>query len=117
MQALDAFSRVALQSLLQAWLRGELPLHADIPHEIEEIDGQFIRNLISNPLDQAAVRCFADVARLMGLETVAEFVESPEVLLRLKEMGVDYAQGNLEHRPEPIDRLTDIATRAGATAL
>lgn len=82
-----------------------------------KIDGQFIRNLISNPLDEAAVRCFADVARLMGLETVAEFVESPEVLERLKEMGVDYAQGYLKHTPEPIARLTEIAARAGATAL
>ncbi|WP_306554927.1 bifunctional diguanylate cyclase/phosphodiesterase [Acidovorax sp.] len=88
-----------------------------LPVDYLKIDGQFIRTLLSNPLDEAAVRCFADVARLMGLETVAEFVESPEVLERLKEMGVDYAQGYLEHRPEPIDRLTDIATRAGATAL
>ena len=88
-----------------------------LPVDYLKIDGQFIRTLLSNPLDEAAVRCFADVARLMGLETVAEFVESPEVLERLKEMGVDYAQGYLEHRPEPIDRLTGIATRAGATAL
>lgn len=79
-----------------------------LPVDYLKIDGQFIRNLLSNPLDEAAVRCFADVARLMGLETVAEFVESPEVLLRLKEMGVDYAQGYLKHCPEPIDRLTHL---------
>ncbi|MBX9833881.1 MAG: EAL domain-containing protein, partial [Burkholderiaceae bacterium] len=88
-----------------------------LPVDYLKIDGQFIRNLISNPLDEAAVRCFADVARLMGLETVAEFVESPEVLQRLKEMGVDYAQGYLEHCPEPIDRLTETAAKAGANAL
>lgn len=79
-----------------------------LPVDYLKIDGQFIRNLLSNPLDEAAVRCFADVARLMGLKTVAEFVESPEVLLRLKEMGVDYAQGYLKHCPEPIDRLTHV---------
>ena len=88
-----------------------------LPVDYLKIDGQFIRNLISDPLDEAAVRCFADVARLMGLETVAEFVESPEVLQRLKEMGVDYAQGYLEHCPEPIDRLTETAAKAGANAL
>jgi EAL domain-containing protein (putative c-di-GMP-specific phosphodiesterase class I) len=37
-------------------------------------------------------------------------------LLRLKEMGVDYAQGYLKHCPEPIDRLTEIAAKVGAAA-
>ena len=70
-----------------------------------KIDGQFIRGLIDHPLDAAAVRCFIDVARVMGLETVAEFVDRPEVLACLREMGVDFAQGFLLHRPAPIDEL------------
>ena len=90
-----------------------------------KVDGQFIRSLIDHPLDAAAVRCVIDVARLMRIETVAEFVDRPDVLARLREMGVDFAQGFLLHRPAPIDELlhppapvqTLAATTAGAVAL
>ncbi len=70
-----------------------------------KIDGQFIRGLLDDPLDDVAVRCFVDVARVRGLKTVAEFVDRPELLQRLREIGVDYAQGFLLHQPEPLDSL------------
>ena len=73
--------------------------------DVLKIDGQFIRGLIDDPLNAAAVRCFVDVARVLGLETVAEFVENPAVYARLQEMGVDFAQGFLLHRPAPLDQL------------
>lgn len=76
-----------------------------LPVDSLKIDGQFIRGLIDNPLDAAAVRCFIDVARVMGIQTVAEYVDRPDVLARLREMGVDFAQGFLLHRPAPIDEL------------
>ena len=67
-----------------------------------KIDGQFIKDLIGDRLDDATVRCFVDVARVVGVKTVAEFVDRPELLTRLREIGVDYAQGFLLHRPEPL---------------
>jgi EAL domain-containing protein (putative c-di-GMP-specific phosphodiesterase class I) len=70
-----------------------------------KIDGQFVRDLVDDPLDEAAVRCFADVAKVMNLTTVAEFVDKPAVLERLHAMGVDFAQGYLLHEPAPIDEL------------
>ena len=70
-----------------------------------KIDGQFVRDLVDDPLDEAAVRCFADVAKVMGLTTVAEFVDKAPVLERLHAMGVDFAQGYLLHEPAPIDEL------------
>ncbi|QHI99702.1 EAL domain-containing protein [Xylophilus rhododendri] len=70
-----------------------------------KIDGQFIRDLVSDPLDEAAVRCFIDVSRILGMQTVAEFVEDAAVMAKLVEGGVDYAQGYLVHRPAPIDEL------------
>ncbi|MDD0808854.1 PAS domain S-box protein [Curvibacter sp. RS43] len=76
-----------------------------LPVDCLKIDGQFIRNLVSDALDDAAVRCFADVARLLGLKVVAEFVDNADVLERLRVIGVDYAQGYLLHRPEPIEAL------------
>lgn len=76
-----------------------------LPVDTLKIDGQFIRDLISDPLDEAAVRCFVDVAKLMGLKTVAEFVDSEATLERLRAMGVDLAQGYFVHRPESIEAL------------
>ena len=73
--------------------------------DLIKIDGQFVRDLVNDPLDAAAVRCFADVARVVGVRTVAEFVEDPDVLQRLREIGVDFAQGHLVHRPAPLDEL------------
>ncbi|MFG6447513.1 EAL domain-containing protein [Roseateles sp. BYS180W] len=70
-----------------------------------KIDGQFVRDLINDPLDAAAVRCFVDVAKVVGLHTVAEFVDNPRVLERLRSMGVNYAQGYLIHKPEPLQQL------------
>jgi EAL domain-containing protein (putative c-di-GMP-specific phosphodiesterase class I) len=73
--------------------------------DLLKIDGQFIKDLIDDPLDDAAVRCFVDVARVLGLKTVAEFVDRPEILQRVRDIGIDYAQGFLLHRPEPIESL------------
>ncbi|HEX7639565.1 MAG TPA: EAL domain-containing protein, partial [Burkholderiaceae bacterium] len=80
--------------------------------DVLKIDGQFVRDLVDDPLDEAAVRCFADVAKVMGLATVAEFVDKPEVLERLRAMGVDYAQGYLLHEPAPIDELAALPVAA-----
>jgi EAL domain-containing protein (putative c-di-GMP-specific phosphodiesterase class I) len=76
-----------------------------LPVDYLKIDGQFVRDVVTDPLDDAAVRCFVDVARVLGIETVAEFVDDPAVLQRLITLGVDFAQGYLLHKPEPIDAL------------
>jgi diguanylate cyclase (GGDEF)-like protein len=70
-----------------------------------KIDGQFIRDLIDDPLDRATVRCFRDVAAAVGTRTIAEFVETDAVAALLREIGIDYGQGYLYHRPEPIDAV------------
>ncbi len=76
-----------------------------MPVDYLKIDGQFVRDLLTDPLDEAAVRCFIDVAKIVKMKTVAEFVDNPEVLQRLRDMGADYAQGFLLHHPAPINEL------------
>jgi EAL domain-containing protein (putative c-di-GMP-specific phosphodiesterase class I) len=76
-----------------------------LPVDYLKIDGQFIRDLVTDPLDEAAVRCFVDVAKVVGVQTVAEFVDQPAVLERLRQIGVDFAQGFLVHRPAPLHEL------------
>ena len=73
-----------------------------LPVDILKIDGQFISTIIDDPLAAAAVRCFVDVAGVVGLQTVAEHVENEAVLELVRSLGVDFAQGFLLHEPEPI---------------
>jgi len=76
-----------------------------LPVDFLKIDGQFITDLLDDKLDEAAVRCFHDVAKVVGVRTIAEFVEREDVLTALREIGIDMAQGYLVHRPEPIENL------------
>ncbi len=73
-----------------------------LPVDLLKIDGQFVRALMTDPLDKVAVRSFVDAAQTLGLTTVAECVETPEVLLELVRLGVGEVQGFLLHRPQPL---------------
>ena len=79
-----------------------------------KIDGQFVTGVIDDPLDNVVVRSFVDAAAVIGLTTVADFVESASVLERLREIGLDYAQGYFLHRPEPFEAVLAEATGNGA---
>ncbi len=76
-----------------------------LPLDVLKIDGQFATKLMDEPLNEVAVRCFVGVARVLGLRSTAEFVDTPAAKQRLRELGVDDAQGDLIHKPEPLDRL------------
>ena len=86
-----------------------------LPVDYLKIDGQFILNLVDNPLDEVTVRCFVDVAKIVGVKTVAEFVTTPAILERLRLLGVDYVQGFLLHQPVAIDELLQSVLLAAAT--
>ena len=73
--------------------------------DLIKIDGQFIKDLMDDPLDDAAVRCFVDVARVVGVQTVAEFVGNAALLGRVRELGIGYAQGFHLYTPSPIEQL------------
>lgn len=70
-----------------------------------KIDGSFIRDLATNPNSQTIVRAIMDIAKKLGLETVAEYVESVDLVSRVTAMGVTYAQGYAFGMPRP---LTDV---------
>lgn len=70
-----------------------------------KIDGAFVRDIASNPVDRSMVEAIHHIGHQMGLKTVAEYVESEQTLQLLKEVGVDYVQGNGIHAPEPLERL------------
>ena len=73
-----------------------------LPVQLVKIDGAFVRDLLSDPIDLAMVRSINDVAKAIGMKTVAEFVESSEIKVQLGKMGVDFAQGYGIAVPAPL---------------
>jgi EAL domain-containing protein (putative c-di-GMP-specific phosphodiesterase class I) len=70
-----------------------------------KIDGSFIRNLSHDPVDKHLVLAMVHLARSLGKQTIAEFVEDQEILDILREIGVDCAQGFHIGRPRPLDDI------------
>lgn len=70
-----------------------------------KIDGRFVRNILTHPVDQITVKSIAEIASAMGLETVAEFVESETMVTMLADFGVTYAQGYGIAHPEPLSQF------------
>ncbi|PPD33016.1 MAG: GGDEF-domain containing protein [Methylomonas sp.] len=70
------------------------------PVDFVKIDGQFIRNLDNNETDRILVKSMVEIAGKLGKKTIAEFVETPNIALRLKEIGVNLGQGYAFGRPE-----------------
>lgn len=73
-----------------------------LPFEYLKIDGDFIRGLPDSPQDQLVVKALVELARGMGKETIAEYVEDAATVKMLRELGVDYAQGFEVGRPRAI---------------
>ena len=75
----------------------------NLPIDFIKIDGAFVRNLDSDAIDHAMVEAINNIGHVMGIKTIAEFVETEAVADELRRMGVDYAQGYWIGRPEPLD--------------
>jgi len=70
-----------------------------------KIDGAFVRDIAKNPVDRSMVEAIHRIGHQMGLKTVAEYVDSDQALAVLRQIGVDYVQGNGVHCPEPLETL------------
>ena len=75
----------------------------NLPVDYIKIDGNFIKNLADNPIDIVMVEAITKIAHVMGIKTIAEYVESQKVMDKLKELGVDYAQGYFLGKPQPCN--------------
>ena len=71
-----------------------------------KIDGQFVVNVCSDRSDKAIVSAICQLAKDMEFEVIAEFVETAEIGIKLKSLGVDYAQGYAINKPCPLSTLT-----------
>jgi len=70
-----------------------------------KIDGVFVKDMANDEQDFGIVKTIHELSHLFGKKTIAEYVESEEIIDKLKEIGVDYAQGYHLGKPIPIDMM------------
>jgi len=70
-----------------------------------KIDGIFVKDIADDPIDHAMVKSINDIGHVMGMKTIAEFVESDKIKSMLRRLGVDYAQGYEIGRPQPFEDI------------
>jgi diguanylate cyclase (GGDEF)-like protein/PAS domain S-box-containing protein len=68
-----------------------------------KIAGNFVRDILTDPIDHALVEAINHIGHVMQLTTIAEYVESDAILVKLKIIGIDYAQGFAIDQPQPLD--------------
>lgn len=69
-----------------------------------KIDGAFVKDMAQDPVDFAMVESINRIGHVMGIKIIAEFVENETILEKLRQIGVDYAQGYGIHKPEALIR-------------
>jgi len=83
-----------------------------------KIDGALVRDIETDKVNAAMVESVNQIGHVMGLKTIAEFVETAQARTMLGKMGVDYIQGYLIGKPIPLrELLDDMNARPALTAL
>lgn len=86
----------------------------NLPVDYLKIDGMFVKDIVDDPIDYAMVKSINDIGQVMGMQTIAEFVESDEIKALLIEIGVNYAQGFGVGKPVPFTQLLESESFAGS---
>jgi EAL domain-containing protein (putative c-di-GMP-specific phosphodiesterase class I) len=76
-----------------------------LPVDYLKIDGIFVEDIAHDPIGHAMVKSINDIGQVMGLKTIAEFVQDDEIRSMLKDIGVNYGQGYGIGKPEPLLNL------------
>jgi diguanylate cyclase (GGDEF)-like protein/PAS domain S-box-containing protein len=77
-----------------------------LPVDYLKIDGRFVRDMLTDPVDCTMVSAINEVGQSMGLRTIAEYAESEAIVQELRRLAVDYAQGYGVSKPRPLRRLS-----------
>jgi EAL domain-containing protein (putative c-di-GMP-specific phosphodiesterase class I) len=73
-----------------------------LPIDYVKIEGMFVRNILNDPKDMAFVKTLAVLAREFGIKTIAEYIESEELLQAVHGLGIDLVQGYHTGRPQSV---------------
>ena len=89
----------------------------DMPVDFLKIDGSFVRTILEDNVTSAMVASINHVGHVMGIKTIAEFVESDEIITALKHIGVDYLQGYAIAKPADLPNyLSELRSSSSALA-
>jgi EAL domain-containing protein (putative c-di-GMP-specific phosphodiesterase class I) len=83
----------------------------NLPVEYLKIDGSFIRDMVQDPINTAMVESINQIGHIMGLKTIAEFVENDFINEKLKKLEVDFVQGFGIHKPELFNLYSGVAEK------
>ncbi|MBL1140507.1 MAG: PAS domain S-box protein [Proteobacteria bacterium] len=77
----------------------------NLPVDYLKIDGMFVKDIVDDPIDRAMVKSINEIGQVMGMQTIAEFVENDMIKGMLKEIGVNYVQGYGIGKPVDLKEL------------
>jgi diguanylate cyclase (GGDEF)-like protein/PAS domain S-box-containing protein len=77
----------------------------NLPVDYLKIDGMFVKDIVDDPIDHAMVKSINEIGQVMGMKTIAEFVENDEIKGMLREIGVNFAQGYGIDKPQAFHEL------------
>jgi diguanylate cyclase (GGDEF)-like protein len=77
----------------------------NLPVDYLKIDGMFVKDIVDDPIDHAMVKSINEIGHVMGMKTIAEFVENDVIKGMLKEIGVNYVQGYGIGKPRPFKEI------------
>lgn len=78
-----------------------------LPVDYVKIDGVFVKDIVTDESDYAMVKSIHEMAKFLGKRTIAEYVENNEILGKLKEIGIDYAQGWGIEKPVMLEDINE----------
>ncbi len=87
----------------------------NIPLDYLKIDGKLVKGMCTDPVDRAMVEAINRIGHVMGMKTIAEWVEDAPTLDLLRAMGVDYVQGNELAQPYPFTTHSEAVLQATLT--
>lgn len=73
-----------------------------LPFDVVKIDGSFVKDMHTDPIDKAVIKYIHEISELKGQETVAEYVETQEDVDELTKIGINYGQGYFLGKPKPL---------------
>jgi diguanylate cyclase (GGDEF)-like protein len=77
----------------------------NLPVDRVKIDGSFVSDILTNPQSAAIVRAIVTLAQDLGINTVAEYAETEQIIQRLTELGVEHAQGYAIEKPRALAQV------------
>ena len=78
-----------------------------LPVDYLKIDGVFVKNVVNDGIDLAIVRSIHEIGKMLNKQTIAEWVEGPAIADRIRELGIDFGQGQGIAAPSPLPHRDD----------